>query len=84
MDYSKILLVGEPMCLFRSNEEGVPLFQVSQYSTGIAGAELNVAIGLTRLGHQGHLCHQSGKRPLCHRRFTAGTNGHQYSLFLFF
>ena len=66
MDYSKILLVGEPMCLFRSNEEGVPLFQVSQYSTGIAGAELNVAIGLTRLGHQTTYVTKVGNDPFGH------------------
>ena len=66
MEYSKILLVGEPMCLFRSNEEGVPLFQVSQYSTGIAGAELNVAIGLTRLGHQATYVTKVGNDPFGH------------------
>jgi 2-dehydro-3-deoxygluconokinase len=46
----KIMLVGEPMALFIAQAEN-PLECVKQYSTSVAGAELNVAIGLTRLEH---------------------------------
>jgi 2-dehydro-3-deoxygluconokinase len=46
----KIMLVGEPMALFLADELG-KLENVSHFHTGIAGAELNVAIGLSRLEH---------------------------------
>nr|WP_319488953.1 sugar kinase [uncultured Caproiciproducens sp.] len=46
----KIMLVGEPMGLFIAQDENL-LERVNQFSTAVAGAELNVAIGLTRLGH---------------------------------
>lgn len=46
----KILLLGEPLVLFTSTKVGslsdAPIFKKS-----VAGAELNVAIGLTRLNH---------------------------------
>lgn len=44
-------LVGEAMALLIAQEEGL-LEEVESWKTGIAGAELNVAIGLTRMGHQ--------------------------------
>lgn len=46
----KILLVGEPMELFMANSEG-KLEDIESYNCAVAGAEYNVAIGLTRLGH---------------------------------
>lgn len=46
----KIMLVGEPMLLFMANECG-SLEKIKEFSTSIAGAELNVAIGLSRLGY---------------------------------
>ena len=46
-----VILVGEPMGLFIAQNEG-RLDQVTDYSMSVAGAELNVAIGLTRLGHK--------------------------------
>lgn len=47
---SKVLLVGEPMGLFIADEPG-PLDSVGSYTFAVAGAEFNVAVGLTRLGH---------------------------------
>jgi len=47
----KIMLVGEPMGLFIANEED-PLDMVSSFTAAVAGAEFNVAVGLSRLGHQ--------------------------------
>lgn len=41
--------VGEAMALFIATEAG-PLAEVSQYTRAAAGAELNVAVGLSRLG----------------------------------
>ena len=45
----KILTVGEPMGLFIAEEEG-PLEDVRHFFTSVAGAEFNVAVGLSRLG----------------------------------
>ena len=44
-----VLTVGEAMALFIAEQPG-PLSQVSQFRRATAGAELNVAIGLARLG----------------------------------
>lgn len=44
-----VLTVGEAMALFIAEHPG-PLSQVSQFRRATAGAELNVAIGLARLG----------------------------------
>lgn len=45
----KILLYGEPMVMFVAKEEG-SLRDVQTFDKMVAGAELNVAIGLRRLG----------------------------------
>ncbi len=47
---SKIMLVGEPMALFIAQQEGA-LESVSSFSSAVAGAEFNVAVGLSRLKH---------------------------------
>ncbi len=47
---SKVILVGEPMALFIAEEEG-SLDKVTRFTRSAAGAEMNVAIGLKRLGH---------------------------------
>ena len=46
-----VMLVGEPLVIFIANEEG-KLAQVTDFSKGLAGAEVNVGIGLARLGHE--------------------------------
>lgn len=46
----KILLVGEPLGLLIANEYG-ELDTVSSFTKKVAGAELNVCVGLTRLGY---------------------------------
>lgn len=48
---SKVILVGEPMALFIAETEG-NLETVTQFTRSAAGAEMNVAIGLKRLGHE--------------------------------
>lgn len=45
-----VMLIGEPMVIFYANEYGA-LSEVSQFTKGLAGAEVNVGIGLSRLGH---------------------------------
>jgi 2-dehydro-3-deoxygluconokinase len=47
----KIIMAGEPMGLLIANENG-PLDEVSSFSFATAGAEFNVAVGLSRLGHE--------------------------------
>jgi 2-dehydro-3-deoxygluconokinase len=44
-----VVTYGEPLVVFIAQEPG-PLAQAQQFHKGIAGAELNVAIGLARLG----------------------------------
>ena len=46
-----VMLVGEPLIIFIANEEG-KLAEVTDFSKGVAGAEVNVGIGLARLGHE--------------------------------
>lgn len=45
-----VLLLGEPLVLLTSNEIA-PLSESKNFSLSLAGSELNVAIGLTRLGY---------------------------------
>lgn len=47
---AEVILFGEPMVMFVANTVG-PLEEVEQFTRRLAGAEVNVAIGLTRLGH---------------------------------
>jgi 2-dehydro-3-deoxygluconokinase len=51
MSSKKIMLVGEPMGLFIAQTEGL-LETVKLFSSAVAGAEFNVAVGLSRLGHE--------------------------------
>jgi 2-dehydro-3-deoxygluconokinase len=48
---SGIVLVGEPLGLFIAQSEG-PLESASGYSCAVAGAEFNVAVGMSRLEHK--------------------------------
>ncbi|OLR55952.1 2-dehydro-3-deoxygluconokinase [Hornefia porci] len=47
---AEIITMGEPMVVLIPQEEG-PFAEVGLFSKGAAGAELNVAIGASRLGH---------------------------------
>lgn len=58
----KIVTVGEPMALFVANEEG-DLDQVKSFTKYIAGAEINVAVGVTRLEHSIEYVTQLGQDP---------------------
>ncbi|MFB5760040.1 sugar kinase [Paenibacillus medicaginis] len=44
-----VVTFGEPMAMFYANETG-PLHEVTSFSKALAGAETNVATGLSRLG----------------------------------
>ncbi len=59
---AEVMLFGEPMVLFVADREG-PLEDAESFSRMLAGAEINVAIGLTRLGHPAAYCTKLGKDP---------------------
>ncbi|MCL1995597.1 MAG: sugar kinase [Defluviitaleaceae bacterium] len=58
----KILLMGEPMALLIAEKEG-PLEEVENFKRAVAGAEVNVCIGLTRLGHDAIYVTRLGRDP---------------------
>ena len=60
---SKVLLFGEPMALFRAEVEG-PLEEVELFKRSLAGAEVNVCIGLTRLEHKVSYITKLGEDPI--------------------
>lgn len=55
----RIVLVGEPMGLFIAEELG-ELEDVTHFSAAVAGAEYNVAVGLSRLDHEALYCTRLG------------------------
>lgn len=59
---SGIILVGEPMGLLIAQEEGA-LDSVTGYSLAVAGAEFNVAVGLSRLGQKATYLTKLGQDP---------------------
>lgn len=65
-EHGKIVLVGEPMGLFIAEELG-ELEDVEHFSAAVAGAEYNVAVGLSRLGHTAMYCTRLGNDPMGRR-----------------
>ncbi len=61
----KILLIGEPMALLIAETTG-SLEKVEHYRRSLAGAEVNVAIGVTRLGHTAEYLTRLGEDPFGH------------------
>ena len=59
---AKVLLIGEPMALLIAQTVG-PLDEIENFSRSLAGAEVNVAIGLTRLGHTATYVTRLGRDP---------------------
>lgn len=60
--YKKVLTAGEPMGLFIAQEEAL-LEDVHHFLTSVAGAEFNVAVGLSRLGHTVGYLTKLGRDP---------------------
>lgn len=60
---SEVILLGEPMGLFTATELG-SLKEVTTFTKSIAGAEINVGIGLSRLGHSVQYVSRLGKDPV--------------------
>lgn len=59
----KVLLIGEPLGLLIADELG-KLEDINKFTKKVAGAELNVAVGLTRLGYRVEYFTKIGKDPL--------------------
>ena len=59
---SRVLLIGEPMVLYIAETEG-PLEDVEKFTRALAGAEINVSIGLNRLGHNVSYVTKLGNDP---------------------
>jgi len=59
---AKVLLIGEPMALLIADTVG-PLEEVESFTRKLAGAEVNVCIGLTRLGHVATYVTRLGQDP---------------------
>ncbi|PRY83694.1 sugar kinase [Alkalibacterium olivapovliticus] len=60
---ASVVLIGEPMGLFRAQEFG-EVKDVYRFNRSVAGAELNVGIGLSRLEHQVKYVTKLGKDPI--------------------
>lgn len=59
---AEVITLGEPMVVLITQQTG-PLHQAENFSVGIAGAELNVTIGVSRLGHTVQYITRLGKDP---------------------
>lgn len=80
MNNPKIMLIGEPMGLFIAQEEG-PLEEVETFAVAVAGAEFNVAVGLSRLGFDVRYLTKLGQDPFGRRIIkTMEQNGIDISL----
>lgn len=66
----KTILFGEPMALLIADTTG-PLEQVEHFTRALSGAEVNVSIGLSRLGHEVEYLTRLGDDPFGH--YIAGT-----------
>ena len=62
MNKKGAILIGEPMGLLMAKQPG-PLAKQDSYDLAVCGAELNVAIGLTRLGHPVSYVTKLGRDP---------------------
>lgn len=60
---SEFLTIGEPIALFGSEEVDKSLKDALRFQKFLAGAEVNVAVGVSRLGHSSEYITQVGKDP---------------------
>lgn len=60
---AEFLTIGEPMAVFASEDVDETLTDAKQFTKFAAGAELNVAIGVSRLGHQADYVSAVGQDP---------------------
>lgn len=60
---SEVITIGEPIITFASKEPDVSLADALEFHKILGGAELNVAIGVKRLGHSVDYISQVGQEP---------------------
>lgn len=60
---SEVITIGEPIVTFASTEPDVSLVDALNWHKIMGGAELNVAIGVQRLGHTAEYISQVGEDP---------------------
>ncbi|GAK48610.1 2-dehydro-3-deoxygluconokinase [Secundilactobacillus oryzae JCM 18671] len=73
---SEVITIGEPLVTFASEEIDKSLVDALKYHKIMGGAELNVAIGVKRLGHSVEYISQVGEEPF--GQFVIKTiNSHQ-------
>lgn len=60
---SKFLTIGEPIALFGSDEIDKSLVEAKKFTKYLAGAEVNVAVGVSRLGHSTQYVTRLGDDP---------------------
>ncbi|MCI1987115.1 MAG: sugar kinase [Lactobacillus sp.] len=60
---SEVITIGEPLAIFASTQPDVALADVGNWNTIMGGAELNVAIGVKRLGHDVEYISRVGQDP---------------------
>lgn len=60
---SEFITIGEPLITFASSEPDVSLDEVEKWHKIMGGAELNVAIGVQRLGHSTEYISRVGQDP---------------------
>lgn len=61
---SEFLTIGEPMALFASQDIDEKLKDATHFQKFLAGAEVNVAIGVSRLGHSVEYVTRLGADPM--------------------
>lgn len=61
---SEVITIGEPLVIFCSKEEDVSLTDAQEFHKIMGGAELNVAIGVKRLGHSVEYVTRVGEDPM--------------------
>lgn len=60
---SELITIGEPIVTFASKQPDVSLIDATEFTKIMGGAELNVAIGATRLGHSTDYISRVGNEP---------------------
>ena len=61
---SEVLTIGEAMAVFASTDKDATLADASHFTKYLAGAEVNVAVGVSRLGHSVQYVTRVGSDPI--------------------
>lgn len=79
----KVLLIGEPMALLTADRSG-PLEEIEHFTRTMSGTEVNVAIGLSRLGFNVEYMTRLGDDPFGHYIFNKLENSNIGTRFISF